>query len=136
VVGEPSTYPWKPGESGNPKGRPIGARQEISEQLLADLAVVWEAQGESVLSRLAIEDPGKLATIAYGLLPRDIFISVEQQTPGNLDPDEWRVWVDLVRLIKSSAPEGAKALLTEIVPAIEETVRGYFAKPVESTSWH
>jgi hypothetical protein len=68
------------------------------------------------------------------LLPRDIFISVEQQTPGNLDPDEWRVLVDLVRLIKSNAPEGAKALPTEIVPAIEETVRGYFAKPVESTS--
>ena len=73
---------WKPGQSGNPKGRPIGARQKISEQLLADLAVVWEHQGESVLRRLAIEDPGKLAQIAYGLLPRDVFISVEQRTPG------------------------------------------------------
>ena len=39
-------------------------------------------------------DPGKLAQIAYGLLPRDVFISVEQRTPGNLDPDEWRVLVD------------------------------------------
>jgi len=59
-----------PGQSGNPKGGPIGARQKISEQLLADLAVVWEHQGESVLRRLAIEDPGKLAQIAYVLLPR------------------------------------------------------------------
>jgi hypothetical protein len=24
-------------------------------------------------------------------LPRDIFISVEQRTPGNLDPDEWAI---------------------------------------------
>jgi hypothetical protein len=44
--------------------------------------------------------------------------------------DIQRVLVDLVRLIKSSAPEGAKALPTEIVPAIEETVRAHFAKPV------
>jgi len=82
---------WKPGQSGNPAGRPIGARQKISEKLLADLAVVWETEGESVLRRLAIEDPGKLAQIAYGLLPRDVFISVEQRTPGNLDPDEWAI---------------------------------------------
>jgi hypothetical protein len=30
--------------------------------------VVWETHGASVLERLAITDPGKLAQIAYGLL--------------------------------------------------------------------
>ena len=59
-------YGWKPGQSGNPAGRPLGARARISEKLLADLTTVWEHQGESVLRRLAIEDPGKLAQIAYG----------------------------------------------------------------------
>jgi hypothetical protein len=62
----------------------VSSRQKISERLLADLAVVWETHGASVLERLAITDPGKLAQIAYGLLPRDVFISVEQRTPGNL----------------------------------------------------
>jgi hypothetical protein len=104
-------------------------RQRISERLLSDLAGVWEKHGESVLERLAVLEPGKLATMAYGLLPRDLMISVESRTPGNLDPDEWRVLVDLVRLIKTNAPEGAKALPTEIVP-IEETVPSYFAQPV------
>jgi hypothetical protein len=94
------------------------------------LATVWETHGEYVLERLALTDPGKLATIAYGLLPRDLMISVESRTPGNLDPDEWRVLVDLVRLIKSSAPDGANALPSDIVPAIEESVRAHFAKPV------
>ena len=55
------------------------------------LHVVWEEHGVSVLQRLAVTDPGKLAQIAYGLLPRDVFISVEQRTPGNLDPDEWAI---------------------------------------------
>jgi len=31
---------------------------------------VWEEHGISVLQRLAVTDPGKLAQIAYGLLPR------------------------------------------------------------------
>jgi len=35
-------------------------------------ATVWETHGELVLERLALTDPGKLATIAYGLLPKDI----------------------------------------------------------------
>jgi hypothetical protein len=121
---------WQKGESGNPAGRAVGSRQKISERLLVDLASVWEKHGESVLERLAISEPGKLATIAYGLLPRDLMISVESRTPGNLDPDEWRVLVDLVRLIKASAPEGASALPSDIAPAIEETVRAHFAKPV------
>src|SRR6266478_6488354 len=119
---------WLKGTTGNAAGRGMTNRQRISEKLLGDLATVWEAHGESVLERLAISDPGKLATIAYGLLPRDLMISVESRAPGNLEPDEWRVLVELVRLIKASAPEGSQALPSEIVPAIEETVRAHFAK--------
>ena len=121
--------PWKPGQSGNPKGRPIGARQKISEQLLADLAVVWEHQGESVLRRLAIEDPGKLAQIAYGLLPRDVFISVEQRTPGNLDPDEWAILRRVIDLIKQNA-NGAE--LGPVLETIERALRSDQALMIEA----
>lgn len=89
---ETDKYPtrFKPGQVANPKGRPVSARQRISEKLLADLASVWETHGEGVLRHLATEDPAKLAQIAYGLLPRDIFIKTEQAPPGDLTPDEWR----------------------------------------------
>ena len=40
--------------------------------------------------------------------------------------------VDLVRLIRASAPEGANALPSDIAPAIEETVRAHFAKTIEN----
>ena len=85
---------WLKGTTGNAAGRGMTNRQRISEKLLADLATVWETHGELVLQRLALTDPGGLATIAYGLLPRDLMISVEAKTPGNLEPDEWRVLVD------------------------------------------
>src|SRR6516164_9800357 len=57
-------------------GRPVSSRQKISERLLQDLAVVWEEHDKTVLERLARDEPGKLATIAYGLLPRDLFVRV------------------------------------------------------------
>jgi hypothetical protein len=113
----------------NPGGRPLSARSRISEKLLADLAEVWEAQGESVLRRLAIEDPGKLAQIAYGLLPRDVFISVEQRTPGNLDPDEWAILRRVIDLIQQNA---AGAELGPVLETIENALRADQARLIES----
>jgi hypothetical protein len=67
------------------------------------LASVREEHGVSLLRRQAVTDPGKLAQIAYGLLPRDVFISVEQRTPGNLDPDEWAILRRVIDLIQANA---------------------------------
>lgn len=68
---------WKPGQSGNPAGRPVGARQKISEMLLEDLRQVWKAKGRKALERLADEDSGKFAQIAYALLPKDVFPQID-----------------------------------------------------------
>ena len=120
---------WQKGQSGNPAGRAIGARQKISEKLLADLASVWETHGESVLSRLAVSEPGKLAQIAYGLLPRDVFISVEQRPPGNLEPNEWAALRRVLDIIQACAPEGAEP--SHVFETIETALRAEYAKPVE-----
>lgn len=119
---------WPKGQSGNPAGRPVGARQRISEQLLADLASVWETHGESVLTRLAVSEPGKLAQIAYGLLPRDVFISVEQRTPGNLQPDEWATLRRVLDVIAASVPAGAEP--GAVFATIEDALRAEYATPI------
>ena len=36
-------------------------------------------------------------------LPRDVFISVEQRTPGNLDTDEWVIPRRVIDLIPANA---------------------------------
>jgi hypothetical protein len=95
-------------------------------------AVDWAAGGPEVIARVRQTDPSTYLRVVASILPKDVLVNVQQHVPGNLDPDEWRVQVDLVRLIKASAPEGAKALPTEIVPAIEETVRAHFARPIEA----
>jgi hypothetical protein len=119
---------WKPGQSGNPAGRPLGARARISEKLLADIATVWEEQGEAVLRLLAIDDPASLAKIAYGLLPRDIFVTVQDRLPGNLEPDEWATLRRILDIIEASAPEGSQP--AEIFETIENALRAEYAKPI------
>ena len=49
--------PWKPGQSGNPKGRPQGSRNKLSEQFLADLHASWQVFGRPALMTAAITDP-------------------------------------------------------------------------------
>jgi len=101
----------------------VSSRQRISERLLADLAEVWEQHGCTVLERLATTEPGKLASIAYGLLPKDVFISVEQKAPGNVDPESWQMLLGIARTMKEIAPDAG-------LPEIEAALRSAFAKPV------
>jgi hypothetical protein len=93
--------------------------------VIQDIAADWAIGGAETIARVRMTDPATYFRVVASILPKDVLVNVQTSTPGNLDPDEWCVLVDLVRLIKSSAPEGAKALPTEIVPSIEETVRGY-----------
>ena len=110
---------WLKGTPSPSPGRPVSSRQKISEKLLADL-VVWEEHGVSVLQRLAATDPGKLAQIAYGLLPRDVFISVEQRTPAIL-----RRVIDLIKVNANGAELGP------VLETIENALRADQAKMID-----
>jgi hypothetical protein len=97
---------WLKGPSANPAGRPLSARQKISERLLNDLSEVWEAHGKTVLERLAEAEPKALAQIAYGVLPKDILIGVEHRLPMNLSPEDWE---SLVRVAATLSLRGVCA---------------------------
>jgi hypothetical protein len=109
----------------------VSSRQKISERLLSDLAEVWEAHGKTVLEKLAVTDPGRLATIAYGLLPRDVFVRVEdQRVPGNLEPEAWAALRRVLDIVERCAPSDAQP--TEVFEAIEQSLRAHYARPVQS----
>ena len=128
----PVAVRWKPGQSGNPLGRPQGSRNKLSEDVLATLANDWAAGGAETVARVRATDPSTYLRVVASILPKDVLVNVQQQTPASLAPEEWAVMVDLVRLIKASAPTGAQALPSDLAPALEDAVRAHFAKPVES----
>jgi Family of unknown function (DUF5681) len=62
--------PWLPGQSGNPAGRPRGARSKLTEAFLADFLGVWERHGVAVLERVAKRDPVAFLNAAVQLMPK------------------------------------------------------------------
>ena len=54
---------WKPGESGNPAGKPIGTRNAFSKAFIGDLTVAWREYGPDVLMKVARSDPTRFLGI-------------------------------------------------------------------------
>jgi hypothetical protein len=62
---------WKPGQSGNPKGRPKGSRDTINEAFLKDLAADWRKNGALALNNAREERPAEYCRMVANLLPRE-----------------------------------------------------------------
>ncbi len=76
---------WQPGESGNPAGRPVGAKNKLGERLVDDFLADWEQHGKDVIARCREEDPATYLRVAVRLLPRDYFVEVEAKGLSFLD---------------------------------------------------
>lgn len=118
---------WVAGKSGNPNGRPASSRQKIAEKLIADIAEIWGRRGAEVLEKLATDDPGRFATIAYGLVPKDVLLSVTQRLPGNMDADDWNLMMDVMQAVKRALPEGRQRQPGEALAFVLDAVRAHSA---------
>ena len=63
---------WKPGQSGNPMGRPKGAKNKISEKFLENLQDNWEKHGVNALEKAAESDPMQYVKMVASLVPREL----------------------------------------------------------------
>ena len=74
--------------------------------MIQDIAADWAVGGAETIARVRMTDPATYFRVVASILPKDVLVNVQQQTPGNLEPDEWRVLVDLVRLITGECTSG------------------------------
>lgn len=68
--------PFKPGQSGNPAGRPRGSRNRLADAFIIDVRDVWEVHGRDALERVARDEPATLVKVVASLMPRDVDINL------------------------------------------------------------
>ena len=83
------------GESGNPAGRPKGARSRLGEAFITDLAAHWKKNGLAALKDALKRDPAGYVRVVASLLPKDVNVkhTIIEELEG-LSDDELRQRID------------------------------------------
>ena len=68
--------PWlfKPGQSGNPAGRPRGSRNKLADDFITDAYEKWKEHGSQALEKMATSEPAKFCQMVASLLPKEMHI--------------------------------------------------------------
>ncbi|MDF2812020.1 MAG: putative bacteriophage protein [Microvirga sp.] len=101
--------PFKPGQSGNPAGRPKGSRHKLGEDFLSALYADFQQHGPAVIAKVRQTKPAAYLKVVASLLPRE----VKLDAPDLRDLSD----AELTAIIKATAAAAG----LEISEAAEET---------------
>ena len=79
--------PFKPGQSGNPKGRPKGARNRLGTRFLEALEADFNKFGPQAIALVREKKPEVYISVVADLLPKEANINVEA---GEAFVELWR----------------------------------------------
>lgn len=101
-----ANYGFKPGQSGNPNGRPKGSRTKFAETFLKDFLADWEANGKDAIAACREEDPVAYVRVAASIIPKDLVLKDETTDALNriiddLDDNQLSELITAVRAISA-----------------------------------
>ena len=98
-------YAFKPGQSGNPTGRPKGSRNKLAETFLADVYAEWETGGKQAIKKMAKDRSADFCRMVASLMPKEL--KVNENPFADLSDSELQAFIDLCRVMaEGTAPEG------------------------------
>jgi hypothetical protein len=100
---------FKPGQSGNPAGRPKGSRSRISEKFLTKLEDIFERRGDEALEKAVTANPMKFISMIAGLLPAQLEARMQALVEHRHEFGNAESIADVLELVANEA--GAEAAL-------------------------
>ena len=97
--GNPSNLtPFRPGQSGNPGGKPRGARNRLEADFVSALADDFREHGREAIEQVRTRRPSDYIRAIVALMPK----AVEQQVDplSEVDDDSLKIVVALGRLLR------------------------------------
>jgi hypothetical protein len=91
---------WKPGQSGNPAGRPRGSRNAVGEHLIRAIYQDFVQHGSVVIARVREERPHEYLKLVAGLLPKEFDIKETNPVDG-LTNEELSGIIETIRAIRA-----------------------------------
>lgn len=70
--------PFQPGQSGNPKGRPLGARSKLGEAFLEAMQQDFEAHGIAAIVEVRETKPDQYLKVIASILPKELNVNVNE----------------------------------------------------------
>ena len=87
--------PFKPGQSGNPAGRPKGSRNKLGEEFISALCADFCEHGADVIETVRKDRPDQYLKVVASILPKQL--EIKDGTFDGIDDTELAALITAIR---------------------------------------